>query len=251
MTSNYCIIIPVYNHGSQLKAFLPKVQSLGYFIILVDDGSATDTAVTLDDLAARHEDIDLHRLAKNSGKGGAVMAGLKRAAELGYSHALQIDADGQHDIGQAHAMLDASAARPEALVVGHPIFDKSVNKLRFYARYLTHVWVWIETLSTEIKDSMCGFRIYPLQAIIPLLATNGLGRRMDFDPEILVRAYWADIPLKWVPVQVIYPDNGLSNFRPWGDNALISWMHIRLFFGMLLRLPKLLTRRIIGESPVQ
>lgn len=242
MAPNHCIIVPVYNHGPQLKAFLPKIRSLGCPIILVDDGSSPETAAILDDMTASHEDVVLHRLAKNSGKGSAVMAGLKAAAALGYSHALQIDADGQHDIGQAKAMIDTSLAHPDALIVGHPVFDESVNKLRFYARYLTHVWVWVETLSTEIKDSMCGFRVYPLQPIVPLLATKGLGRRMDFDPEILVRAFWADIPLKWVPVQVIYPDDGLSNFRLWDDNALISWMHIRLFFGMLLRLPKLLLR---------
>lgn len=244
MEHSCCIVVPVYNHGPQLKAFLPEILAFGHAVILVDDGSQMETAVILDDLAVSHARVVLHRLDQNSGKGGAVMAGLKKAAELGYSHALQVDADGQHDVLQVKTMIEISATHPKALVVGHPVFDESVNRFRFYARYLTHIWIWIETLSTEIKDSMCGFRVYPLQPVLPLLETPGLGRRMDFDPEILVRAYWSEVPLKWVPVKVIYHEDGLSNFQPWKDNVLISWMHVRLFFAMVLRLPELLMRRV-------
>jgi len=248
MEHSCCIVVPVYNHGPQLRAFLPEILAFGHPVILVDDGSHMETAVILDDLVTRHENVVLHRLAQNSGKGGAVMAGLKKAAALRYTHALQVDADGQHDVLQVQTMVEMSATYPKALVVGHPVFDESVNRFRFYARYLTHIWIWIETLSTEIKDSMCGFRVYPLQPVLPLLATPGLGRRMDFDPEILVRAFWSDVPLKWVPVKVIYHDDGLSNFRPWKDNILISWMHVRLFFTMLWHLQKLLLRRMKSEK---
>jgi hypothetical protein len=119
-----------------------------------------------------------------------------------------------------------------------------VPKGRLYARYLTHVWVWINSLSLRILDSMCGFRVYPLAVVIPLISNTRLGRRMDFDPEILVRLAWRNQPMQWLPTKVHYPTDGLSHFRLFHDNALISKMHAKLFFGMLVRLPVILWRRV-------
>ena len=116
-------------------------------------------------------------------------------------------------------------------------------KSRLYARYLTHVWVWINSLSLRIRDGMCGFRVYPLEPTLALLDSARLGRRMDFDPEILVRLAWRNQPMRWLPTRVHYPLDGLSHFRLWQDNALISKMHAKLFFGMLGRAPLILWRR--------
>lgn len=131
-----------------------------------------------------------------------------------------------------------------AVICGYPRYDASVPKGRLYARYLTHVWVWINTLSLAIRDSMCGFRVYPLEPTLALLDRVRLGRRMDFDTEILVRLHWQEQPMVWLPTRVHYPADGVSHFRLWLDNALISAMHARLFCGMLLRAPKLLARRL-------
>ena len=106
------------------------------------------------------------------------------------------------------------------------------------------MWVWIETLSFEIVDSMCGFRVYPLGACEKLLKEVKLGKRMDFDPEILVRLYWRNVPFIFLPSQVIYPENGLSHFQPLHDNVRISWLHTRLFFGMLVRSPWLIAHKL-------
>lgn len=116
-------------------------------------------------------------------------------------------------------------------------------KGRLYARYLTHVWVWINSLSLQIPDSMCGFRVYPLPPTLALIDAVKLGKRMDFDPEILVRLAWRNQPMRWLPTKVHYPADGLSHFRLFHDNALISKMHTKLFFGMLLRAPAILWRR--------
>jgi hypothetical protein len=121
-----------------------------------------------------------------------------------------------------------------------------VPKGRLYARYLTHVWVWINTLSLSIRDSMCGFRVYPLPATLALIDSVNLGKRMDFDTEVLVRLAWRNQPMQWLPTQVHYPLDGLSHFRLWHDNALISKMHAKLFFGMLLRAPQILWHRWRG-----
>lgn len=168
------------------------------------------------------------------------MTGLRRAHELGFSHALQVDADGQHDLTDLPALLAEARQHPAALVSGRPLYDDSVPKGRLYGRYITHVWVWIETLSFAIKDSMCGFRVYPLASTCALLERVALGRRMDFDTEVMVRLHWAGVPMRFVPTRVIYPVDGRSHFRLFRDNLDISWMHTRLvcrlLWDLLLRL---------------
>ncbi|SDU15344.1 glycosyltransferase family 2 protein [Geopseudomonas guangdongensis] len=240
-----CAVIPVYNHEHALPQVLAALRDAGLPCVLVDDASSAACAAVMDALAMQ-PDVHLLRLPVNQGKGGAVMAGLREAARLGYSHALQVDADGQHDLAAVAAFLELSRREPQALVCGYPQYDASVPKGRLYARYLTHVWVWINSLSLQIRDSMCGFRVYPLPATLALIDSVRLGRRMDFDPEILVRLAWRNQPMRWLPTRVHYPLDGLSHFRLWHDNALISKMHAKLFFGMLLRAPLILARRWRG-----
>lgn len=244
---NLCAVIPVYNHERAVPQVVAHLRAAGLPCVLVDDASNRTCADVLDRLA-REPDITLVRLAINQGKGGAVMAGLRAAARLGYTHALQVDADGQHDLGSLSTFLAAAQAQPEAVICGYPAFDASVPKGRLYARYLTHVWVWINTLSLAIRDAMCGFRIYPVQATLRVIDGAHLGRRMDFDPEVLVRLAWRGEAMVWLPVRVNYPLDGVSHFRLWHDNALISRMHARLFFGMLWRAPRLLTQRWRARS---
>ncbi len=237
-----CALIPVYNHELALPAVVAQLRAAGLPCLLVDDGSNPACAVVMDGLASQAE-CYLLRLPSNQGKGGAVMAGLREAARLGFSHALQVDADGQHDLQSLAGFLAAAAASPQTLICGYPQYDASVPKGRLYGRYLTHVWVWINSLSLRIPDSMCGFRIYPLPVTLALIDAVALGRRMDFDTEILVRLSWRNQPMHWLPIRVRYPADGLSHFRLWHDNALISKMHAKLFFGMLLRAPLILWRR--------
>ncbi|WP_397443280.1 glycosyltransferase family 2 protein [Pseudomonas chlororaphis] len=239
---NPCAVIPVYNHEAAVPAVVDALLASGLPCVLVDDASSPACATVLEQLAER-EQVFLVKLAVNQGKGGAVMAGLREASRLGFSHALQVDADGQHDLRDVDNFIATSRAHPEALVCGYPQYDASVPKGRFYARYLTHVWVWINTLSLQIPDSMCGFRVYPLPPVLALIDSVKIGRRMDFDTDILVRLAWRNQPMRWLPTQVRYPVDGLSHFRLFHDNLLISSMHARLFFGMLLRAPLILWRR--------
>ncbi|WP_144964054.1 glycosyltransferase family 2 protein [Pseudomonas sp. DE0010] len=237
-----CAVIPVYNHEQAVPAVVDDLLRAGLPCVLVDDASDAGCAQVLARLAEQR-DVFLVTLPVNQGKGGAVMAGLREAARLGFSHALQVDADGQHDLGDVQTFLEHSRHAPQALVCGYPQYDASVPKGRLYARYLTHVWVWINSLSLQIPDSMCGFRVYPLPATLALIDNVRLGKRMDFDPEILVRLAWRNQPMRWLPTRVHYPQDGLSHFRLVHDNALISKMHAKLFFGMLVRAPAILWRR--------
>jgi glycosyltransferase involved in cell wall biosynthesis len=239
-----CIVIPVYNHEHAVGAVVHAVLAHNVPCVLVDDGSSTECARVLDQLAKDNPGkLILLRHPVNRGKGGAVLTGVQRAAEAGYTHVLQIDADGQHNTADIPVFLERSKEEPNAVINGYPIYDHSVPKLRFYGRYMTHIWVWINTLSFVIKDSMCGFRVYPVEAVTSLTRRHKIGERMNFDTEILVRLYWDGLGVVNVPTRVGYPTDGVSHFRGWHDNVLITRMHTILFFGMLLRLPRLLARK--------
>lgn len=240
-----CAVIPVYDHGEAVGAVATAVRSHGLLCVLVDDGSGPQCAAVLDRLAAVDpEGIHLIRLPQNQGKGGAMMAGLRAAKERGFTHALQIDADGQHDTSDIPRFLALAEQNPDALVCGTPIYDASVPKGRLYGRYLTHVWVWINTLSLTIRDSMCGFRVYPLAPTVALIDSVRLGKRMDFDVEVLVRLFWRGMRILNQSTRVHYPADGISHFDVLRDNVRISRMHTQLFCGMLLRLPLLLWRKV-------
>ena len=246
--SNVCAVIPVYNHGEAVGAVAQAVREADLPCILVDDGSEPGCAAVLDALAAADpRGTFLVRLSENQGKGGAMIAGLQEAGRRGYSHALQIDADGQHDTADLLRFMDLSRTHPDRIICGTPLYDDSVPKARLYGRYLTHVWVWINTLSFAIRDSMCGFRVYPLRPTLALLDRVRIGRRMDFDVEVLVRLVWRGVQIVNVPTRVRYPTDGISHFDPLRDNVRISGMHAKLFFGMLLRSPLLLWRKLRGR----
>lgn len=237
-----CAVIPVYDHEHAVGAVLRAVLDHGLPCILVDDGSKPSCAALLDTLA-QEAGVLLERHAVNQGKGGAVLTGFKRAARDGYTHVLQVDADGQHNTDDIATFLAAGARQPGAIIAGCPVYDASVPKLRLYARYLTHVWVWINTLSLAITDAMCGFRVYPVAPVLVLDARRRLGRRMNFDIEILVRLYWSGVDVVNLPTRVGYPQDGVSHFKAWTDNVLITRLHVALFFGMLPRIPALVARR--------
>jgi predicted LPLAT superfamily acyltransferase len=233
-------LVPVYNHHRALPRIVAALQSEGLPVILVDDGSDAVTQDVLKALAA--PGVEVLTQSANRGKGAAMLAGFARAGERGFSHALQVDADGQHDVADAAALLRLAADHPHHLVSGTPKYDASIPKLRFYGRYLTHGLVWFETLSFTLSDSMCGFRVYPLAETLALSKRVHIGTRMDFDTDIMVRLYWAGTECLFLPTRVRYPEDGLSHFRMVKDNARMAWLHVRLGLGMLPRLPSLLGR---------
>ena len=244
------VVIPVFDHEHAIATMVEGVLASDTPCLLVDDGSGAACARELDRLATLHApQVRLLRLPVNQGKGGAVLAGFRDAGSHGYTHVLQIDADGQHDPADIPRFLADAQAHPADVVCGVPLYDESVPKGRLYGRYLTHVWVWINTLSFAIRDSMCGFRVYPLPPVLRLMDEETIGRRMDFDVEVLVRLFWRGIVVRNLPTRVTYPLDGVSHFDVWRDNVRISRMHTRLFFGMVRRLPRLLTRRTPVVTP--
>lgn len=247
-----CIVVPHYDHFEQFEQYFPQLVASGLPLIVVDDASPEEAFEALANLLDRDEfAATLIRHERNQGKGGTVATGLRAALAAGYSHAVQVDADGQHDAGGINGLVAEAVDRPDSIICGEPVFDSSKSAFRYYARYITLSFTWLETLSTEIRDALCGFRLYPLERTVAILDRARLGRRMAFDPELLVRAVWAGVPLHYVPVHVVYPEGGRSHFHYFRDNVEISWMHTRLLIGMVLRLPILLGRKLTGDRTQQ
>lgn len=238
-----CVIVPVYNHEEAIPKVVEKLKAFALPCFLVNDGSSARCSQVLEDCAKRESNwLTLLTRAENGGKGAAVIDGIKAATAQGFSHAIQIDADGQHDIDAIPTFLNASKEHPAAMILGKPLFDASAPKGRLYGRRITNFWITINTLSFAIADGMCGFRLYPLAAVATLINSRPLSQRMDFDIDIAVRLYWQGVEAVNIPTHVSYPYDGVSHFKLWHDNVMISKAHARLFFGMLVRIPQLLLR---------
>ncbi|WP_274585309.1 glycosyltransferase family 2 protein [Neisseria leonii] len=227
-------VIPHYNHADTVARVAATVRGFGLDTLIVDDGSAAGCRPVLADLAQRDGVSVLYRAA-NGGKGAAVKDGLAYAAQKGYTHVLQVDADGQHRLDDIAKLLAAAAEQPEAVVCGWPQYGADAPKARLYGRKITDFWNMLHTFSTDIKDGMCGFRLYPLAPALAVVREEYVGERMDFDTEILIRLYWRGVRPVWIKTPVRYAAGGVSHFRALDDNVLISKMHARLFLTMLWR----------------
>ncbi|OOF54888.1 glycosyltransferase family 2 protein [Rodentibacter genomosp. 2] len=227
-------VIPHYNHSGTLCNVVKQFLDLGLPVLVVDDGSTPEHQATLQALQ-NQQAVSVYFRSQNGGKGAAMKSGFKHAVKMGFDYVVQADADGQHNLTDVKIMLEKMQKNPTALICGRPIYSNDAPKSRLYGRKITNFWNVIHTHSFDIKDGMCGFRLYPLNALQNLLKNEPLGDRMDFDIEILIKAHWYQIPLIWVDTPVRYEQGGVSHFRAWADNWLISKMHTRLFFGMLAR----------------
>jgi len=239
----YCLVLPHFNHVHELAAFLPQLLSLHLPCIVVDDGSNEEELVRLTELVSGYSEITLIEHSRNRGKGAAVMTAAMYARTLGMTHIIQIDADGQHNSDDVFGFIDASRELPDTIVCGRPVFDSNAPKARVYGRKVTDFWVAIETLSVKIKDGLCGFRVYPLDQMEYLADHHYLGARMDFDTEVLVKAVWCNTALKFIDTKVQYIEDGRSHFHYLRDNLVLIRLHVRLMFGMIIRLPILIANK--------
>jgi glycosyltransferase involved in cell wall biosynthesis len=222
------LAIPIYNHGESIGGVIDSVAGLGLPCIIVDDGSGSATRTEIELLEERHSWVEVVRHPHNLGRGAALRTAYRLAAKRGSTHVMQIDADGQHNAADIPKFLALSRARPDALILGTPVFDDSVPWHRLHGRKLSKVIVWIETLSTRVADPLCGFRCVPLESALRLLDRTPTGNRMDFDPEFVIRMVRDGVPIVNIPTPVRYPEAGVSHFRMRQDNILIAKAYLRL-----------------------
>ncbi|MGB8250833.1 MAG: glycosyltransferase family 2 protein [Azonexus sp.] len=246
-STTHLVLIPSYNPGSKVAETVLAARRQWNPVWVVVDGSSDGSAEVLLTLAAGYPGLSVLVLPENRGKGAAVLEGISKAAAAGFTHALTMDSDGQHPADLIPAFMHASQARPEAMVLGKPVFDADAPALRVNGRKVSNGWANLETLWMGIGDSLYGFRVYPIAPLMGIMRANRWMRRFDFDPEAVVRLCWAGVrPLNLeAPVRYFRADEGgVSHFRYLRDNALLTWMHTRLFLGFLRRLPVLAWRRL-------
>ncbi|MGH8232119.1 MAG: glycosyltransferase family 2 protein [Steroidobacteraceae bacterium] len=248
-SATHLVLIPSYNPGRRVFETVRDARAHWNPVWVVVDGSTDDSAATLAELARADPGLRVLTLARNCGKGAAVMHGARVARAAGYTHVLTMDSDGQHPATHIGAFMAASQAEPAALILGDPQFDASAPALRVQGRKLSNFFANLETLWCGIHDSLFGFRVYPLEPLLRAFRWQLWMRRFDFDAEIAVRLCWRGLRPRNLPAPVRYfgPEHdGVSHFHYGRDNALLSWMHLRLLVGFFLRLPLLIWRRWRG-----
>ena len=248
----HLVLIPSYNPGPQVLETVRAARAQWTPVWVVVDGSTDGTAQSLQTLAAADEGLRVIVLPQNRGKGAAVLAGITEAAAAGYTHALTMDSDGQHPAELIPAFMAASQAEPGAMVLGKPVFGPEAPALRVKGRMVSNGWANLETLWMGVGDSLYGFRVYPIAPLMRIMRHSRFMRRFDFDPEAVVRLCWAgvrplnlDAPVRYLSAE----EGGVSHFKYLRDNALLTWMHTRLFIGFVLRLPLLLGQRLLKPTP--
>ncbi len=225
--SRFCVIIPTFDNPATLANVVESARRHVDHVIVVDDGSGAEARSIAEDLARRGR-AEVRLRSRNGGKGAAVKTGFEAAQGAGMTHAIQIDADGQHDADDLPRFIEASRRAPSALVLGAPLFDASAPASRLWGRKISIFWCMVETASRTIGDPLCGYRVYPIDAAVKAAAR---GTAMEFDPEIAVRLVWNGVPVVHVPTRVRYlgaEQGGVSHYRTLRDTLRISWMHASL-----------------------
>ena len=244
---SHLVLIPSYNPGPKVRDTVTAARAHWTPVWVVVDGSSDGSTEWLRQMAATDPGLHLIVLPVNQGKGAAVLRGIEEAARQGFTHALTMDSDGQHPAELIPTFMRASQQRPQAMVLGVPQFGPEAPRIRVLGRKVSNGWANLETLGIGLGDSLYGFRVYPIAPLARVMRGQRFMRRFDFDPEAAVRMAWAGVPPVNLPAPVRYftpAEGGVSHFKYLRDNALLTWMHTRLFIGFVLRLPWLLWQRL-------
>lgn len=245
------VLIPSYNTGRILPRTVTEVLAQWPEVWVIMDGSTDDSESLLKPLLEAHSGLRVISLKKNGGKGAAVLHGTRLAQEAGFTHVLTMDADGQHPAEDIPHFLDLAKKHPKGVMMGCPVFGPEAPQLRVQGRKISNGWANLETLGWGIPDSLFGMRLYPIPALLRAFRGTIWARRFDYDTEISVRLAWQGVPMLAVPTKVRYltaEEGGVSQFRYFRDNSVLTWMHLRLLIGFLWRIPLLLIR---GRNPLK
>lgn len=246
-SATHLVLIPSYNPGRKVFDTVRTARASWEPVWVVVDGSTDGTAERLKRMSEEDPGLRVLISPRNRGKGAAVLTGISAAREAGFTHVLTMDSDGQHPAESIAEFMMASQSAPHAMVLGEPIFDASAPAIRVRGRRISNWWANLETLGMGIHDSLFGFRVYPIAPLERIMRRQRWMRRFDFDVEAAVRLCWSGVQPLNLPARVRYlgpEEGGVSHFRYGRDNVLLTWMHLRLLFGFVWRLPVLAHRRL-------
>ncbi len=226
----HLVVIPSYNSGRLLEQTVRTARAHWAPVWVVIDGSSDGSPAAVEAMARLDPALRVFRLSRNCGKGAAVRYGLEVADARGFTHALIMDADGQHPADRIAEFMAMSAAAPKALVMGRPVFGPDAPWVRVVSRRLSN---GIAALMTRrsVGDTLFGFRVYPIRPLLGVMQASQGMRRFDFDPEAVVRLVWDGMKLVHLPTRVRYlsrAEDGVSHFHYLRDNLLLARMYIRL-----------------------
>ena len=248
-SATHAVLIPSYNTGAKLAETVRAARAVWAPVWVVIDGSTDGSQAAMQALAAHDPALHVLALPQNGGKGGAVLHGLDALHAAGFTHALTLDADGQHPTARIADFMAASMADPRAMILGVPVFDAAAPRLRVRGREISNWWARLETGGAgghTIRDSLFGFRVYPVADLRAVMHRQRWMRRFDFDPEAAVRLAWRGVRPVNMLAEVRYfrpEEGGVSHFHYGRDNMLLTWMHTRLVLEALWRW---FTRRAAG-----
>ena len=248
----YCFLIPVYNHAALLEQTIPRFLKFGIPLILIDDGSNAENKTILKRIKNDHPDIVLINNAKNNGKGVAIKQGIAYCKQHSIDFAFQVDADNQHSLAAVPVFMSKSKTQTtiKHAIIGYPIYDSTVPTIRRDARKVSNFFVSVTTLTPNVRDSLCGFRIYPVAETWKIYRNPFISKRMPIDMELLTRLYWKGVSIIYMPVDVTYPENGSSHYKAFRDTVILSAKHALLCCEMLFRFPVILfyaIRRLLAR----
>jgi glycosyltransferase involved in cell wall biosynthesis len=238
-----CLLIPHYEHARAIGPLLERLEPYGLPCVLVDDGSGPAARETIRALEAKHAWVTVLWRETNGGQGAAKRSGYAHALAAGYTHAIEMDADGQHHSEDIPRFLAAIRAHPSAAIFGKPLFGDDVPKARLWGRQLSRGLVWLACGSTAIDDPLCGYRAIPLARAVEVVSSSHTGDRMSHDPEFAVRLYRAGLPVVILPTRVSYPSDGVSHFDMLRDNLRLAATYVRLLAELPLAAPSIVLAR--------
>lgn len=224
ITHRICVIIPTYNNHKTLQRVIDGVLDYTENIIVINDGSTDSTAQIL----SSYPQLTVISLKENQGKGNALKIGFRKATEIGYNHAITIDSDGQHYPDDIPVFVEEleQEGRDILLIGNRNMEQEGIPKKSSFGNRFSSFWFWFET-GIKLEDTQSGYRLYPLRSI----PQNYYTPKFEFEIEIIVRTAWKGIPVKNVPVKVLYdPAERVSHFRPVKDFTRISILNTILVF---------------------
>lgn len=247
LSSSHVLMIPSYNTGKLLVVTIAEALQEWVPVWVVIDGSDDGSESLLEPLQEQYPDtLTVLKLPKNIGKGAAILEGITQAQAKGFTHVLTMDADHQHAANFIQTFMQRSSENSSAMILGEPVFDDSAPMTRVKGRRISNWWANLETCGWGIHDSLFGMRLYPIQDLMAVMHSTRWARRFDFEPEVAVRMAWRGVPALNIATPVRYiasEEGGVSQFKYGRDNVLLIGMHLRLFLGFLLRLPRLMARK--------
>jgi glycosyltransferase involved in cell wall biosynthesis len=246
-SNTHLVLIPSFNPGARARATVEEARAQWSPVWVVVDGSTDGSRETLEDMARADPQLRVIVRSANGGKGAALLDGLREAQRAGFTHALTMDSDGQHPAERIVPFMQAARAAPDAMILGDPVFDASAPRIRVRGHRIANWSTNLETLWAGIRDTLFGFRVYPIDPLIAVMESTRFMRRFDFDAEAAVRLSWRGLRAVNLPAPVRYftPQEGsVSHFDYWRDNVTLTTMYLRLLPGFVIRLPLLIARRL-------